>query len=142
MHLLRIFFVFFNFIYLCMDDKSGLLIFLQPLFFTGEKKIILWVSLLPLGIVKQALWILCSILLILAYSRERIIHFRFESGCMSFTSNCTLYNYFWTYCILSFGISVICIWKPESSWTAVTFSWQHYRECHQHDLCRIHFSLS
>lgn len=102
----------------------------------GKKKkvflLILWVSLLLLGIVKQAPWILFFILLILTYSRDGIMCSIFETGCMSITSIFILFNYCWTCHILSFRTCVICAWKIESSWTAVSFSWQYCREYRQH----------
>lgn len=54
--------------------------------FIGEKNVfyILWLPLILLGIVKQAQWILFSILLIHAYSRDRIINCIFETGYVSF----------------------------------------------------------
>lgn len=118
----------------------------------GEEKVfllILWVLLLLLGIVKQAPWILFFILLILAYSRDGIIHSIFETGCMSLTSISILFNYCWTCRILSFCTCVIWAWKIKSSWTAVSFFWQYHREYRQHwreyrqcALHRISFSLS
>lgn len=101
-----------------------------------------FVSLLLLGIVKQAPWILFCILLILAHSRDGITQSIFETECVSLTFIFIWFNYFWTYHIFSFCTWVIFIWKIESSRTALSFFWHHQRECSQHAHYRIYISLS
>lgn len=66
-----------------MDDETVSLSLIIVLY---KKKVfyILWLPLILLGIVKQAQWILFSILLIHAYSRDRIINCIFETGYVSF----------------------------------------------------------
>lgn len=127
-----------------MDDKSGLIVFLWSLSLTGKKNLpVLFVSfIITSGYCKTG-----SMNLVF-YSLDTCLQWRWNNTFhiwkwihVPYIYLYLEFNYFWTYHILSFCTCVICIWKIESSWTAVSF-FLHRRECSQHTHFRIYFSLS